>query len=388
MSSFLIGLNTSLFSSLRYLISPLGFDCSKQVTYYCRECLFHLHVPDQTECLNGCSLHRKRRPFMNVSELVINDVKEEIRSTAQRYFNLINEYADCAHRVLPADIPNGSIHQRLRSNGERQLTIMLYTDGAPVTTIGGKSLWPIQATIVEIPPPVRDHASAVMVFAAWLSGSHPDRDLLWGSVVLQLQQLSIDGITLRSSDESKLKFNVRVQLVTFDLPAMAQNCNIVQFNGYDACPYCKQHGYAIGTQIFYPHEEIPSSRKTDEHYVRGATSKLPRSRSIGIKGPTPLTKIILFPVQIAIDYMHLTCSGHCKTLIKYWSNLLLPHVFDQASNHLCSCILTHSFGYQFMSLIHFGNWKTKMFRYADGFTTDDRKITLIRKGGTRPVRIC
>lgn len=121
--------------------------------------------------------------------------------------------------------------------------------------------------------------------------------------------------------------------------------------------------------------------------MRGSTSNLPRSRSIGIKGPTPLTKIVLFPVQIAIDYMHLTCSGHCKTLIKYWSNLLLPHVFEQASNHLCSCILPHSFGYQLMSLIHFGNWKTKMFRYADDFTIDDRKIILIQ-GGTRPVWIC
>lgn len=322
---------------------------------------------------------------MNASELVINDVKDEIRSTAQRYLNLINEYADCAHRVLPFDVLNGSINQRLRSSGERQLSIMLHTDGAPVTTIGGKSLWPIQATIVEIPPPVRDHASAVMVFAAWLGGTHPDRDLLWAAVVHQLQQLGNDGITLTSTDGSKLKFNVRVQLITFDLPAMAQNCNVVQFNGYDACPYCQQHGYAIGTQIFYPYAQIPSARKTDEDYLRGSTSNLPKSRSMGIKGPTPLTKIMLFPAQIAIDYMHLTCSGHFKTLINYWSNLLLPHVFDQASNYLSSCILPHSFGYQFMPLIHFVNWKTKMFRYADDFTSNGRKIFLIRRGHFRAV---
>jgi hypothetical protein len=359
------GVNTSFFSSPRNVFFLLGFDCSKQVIYFCRECLCRLHTPDQTECLNGCSLHGRRRPFMNVSELVINDVKNEIRSTAQRYLNLINEYADCAHRVLPSDVPNGSINRRLRSGGERQLSIMFHTDGAPV----------------------RDHASAVMVFAAWLGGTHPDRDLLWGGVVDQLQQLGNDGITLRSNDESTLKFNVRVQLITFDLPAMAQNCNIVQFNGYDACPYCQQHGYAIGTQMFYPYAQIPSPRKTDEDYLRGSTSNLPRSRSMGIKGPTPLTKVMLFPAQIAIDYMHLTCSGHFKTLINYWSNLLLPHVFDQASNYLSSCILPHSFGYQFMPLINFVNWKTKMFRYADDSISNDRKVSPIRRGNFRAVWI-
>ena len=206
----MFGVNTSFFSSPRNVFFLLGFDCSKQVIYFCRECLCRLHTPEQTECLNGCSLHGRRRPFMNVSELVINDVKNEICSTAQRYLNLINEYADCAHRVLPSDVPNGSINRRLRSGGERQLSIMLHTDRAPVTTIGGKSLWPIQATIVEISPPVRDHASAVMVFAAWLGGTHPDRDLLWAGMVDQLQQLGNDGIILRSNDQSKLKFNVRV----------------------------------------------------------------------------------------------------------------------------------------------------------------------------------
>ena len=356
--------NLSLFSSFRNVFL-LGFDCSKQVMYYCRECLCRLLVPDQSECSTGCSFHGRRRPFTNVSELVVNGVKDEIRSTAQRYLNLIMEYPDCAHRVLPSDVLNGSVYRRLKNNNEQQLTIMLHTDGAPVTTIGGKSLWPIQATIVEIPPPVRDHTDAVMVFAAWLGGSHPDRDLLWGDVVQQLERLCNEGVTLRSNEGSKLKFNVRVQLATFDLPAMAQNCNVIQFNGYDACPFCKQHGCAIGTQVFYPHTQMPSSRKTDEDYLRGATSNLPRSSSMGIKGPTPLTKIMVFPAQIAIDYMHLTCSGHFKTLINYWNHLLLPNVFDQASNYLSSCILPHSFGYQFMPLTQFINWKTKMFRYFD-----------------------
>ena len=299
---------------------------------------------------------------MNVSELVVNDVKEEICSTAKRYLNLINEYSGCSYTVLPCDVPNSSVYGRLKTKNQKQLTLMLHTDGAPVTKIGGKSLWPVQGTILEIPPPIRDHTSATMVFGAWLGGTHPNRNLLWLNIVEQIENLCKNGVVLKLDDNAKLKFNIRVQLITFDLPALAQSCNIVQFNGYDACPFCKVHGYAIGTQIFYPYSHTPSPRKTDDDYLKLSTGNLPRTRSMGIKGPTLLTKIMLFPVQIAVDYMHLVCSGHFKTLINYWNNLLLPHVFEQASNYLLSITLPNSFGYQFMPLVQFTNWKTKMFR--------------------------
>ncbi|CAF3371365.1 unnamed protein product [Rotaria sp. Silwood2] len=201
-----------------------------------------------------------------------------------------------------------------------------------------------------------------MVFAAWLGGSHPSRELLWNSIVEQIHNLYNDGIIIKLHDNTKIKFNIRMQLITFDLPALALNCNIVQFNGYDACPFCKIHGYSIGTQIFYAYSQTPSSRKTDHDYIQLSMPNRPRFSSSGIKGSTPLTKIMLFPSQIAVDYMHLVCSGHFKTLITYWNHLLLPHVLDQASNFLLSITLPHSFGYQFMPLTQYASWKTKMFR--------------------------
>jgi hypothetical protein len=108
---------------------------------------------------------------------------------------------------------------------------------------------------------------------------------------------------MKLDDSTKIQFNIRVELITFDLPTLAHNCNIIQFNGYDACPFCKVHGYAIGTQIFYAYSQTPSPRKTDDDYLRLAVADLPKTRSIGIKGLPPLTKIMLFPIQIAVDYL-------------------------------------------------------------------------------------
>ncbi|CAF3874898.1 unnamed protein product [Rotaria sp. Silwood1] len=132
---------------------------------------------------------------------------------------------------------------------------MLHTDGAPVTKVGGKSLWPVQCTLVEIPPPLRDRVDATMIFGAWLGGTHPNRDLLWSKIVEQISDLFKNGITIITNAGKNLKFSIRAQLVTFDLPALAQNCNIIQYNGYDACPDCNIHGIAIDRQVVYPHSK-------------------------------------------------------------------------------------------------------------------------------------
>ena len=87
---------------------------------------------------------------MDVIELVIKNVKDEIRYTTKRYFDLINEYPKCANVIIPGDILNGSVYKRIRIKNEKQLTLLLHTDGAPVIKIGGKSLWPVQATIAEV----------------------------------------------------------------------------------------------------------------------------------------------------------------------------------------------------------------------------------------------
>ncbi len=104
---------------------------------------FVLNTPEQITCADGCSLNNKRHSFLNVIELVVNNIKDESYSTAKRCINLINEYSACSNTILPYDVANGSIYQHLKNKSQRQLSIMLHTDRAPVTKIDGKSLWPV-----------------------------------------------------------------------------------------------------------------------------------------------------------------------------------------------------------------------------------------------------
>ncbi|CAF3426754.1 unnamed protein product, partial [Rotaria sp. Silwood2] len=206
-----------------------------------------------------------------------------------------------------------------------------------------------------------DHKQAIMIFGAWLSTRHPDRNLLWTSIVKQIQQLFGDEITV-TINRCQVKFIVRTQLITFDLPALALNCNIIQYNGYNACPFCKIPGRSLDKQVFYPHSSTSYPVKSIDDYRRYGVSNSSYITTLGIKGPTPLTDILLLPIQIAVDYMHLVCSGHMKTLIGYWHKMLLPRVFIEASDYLMSITLPHCFNHQFMPLVDYNNWKTKYYR--------------------------
>ena len=241
---------------------------------------------------------------------------------------------------------------------------MLHTDGAPVTKAQGKSLWPVQATFCEIPPPLRDHHQAVLVFGAWLGNHHPDRNLLWKRIVEEVEQLFKQEIVVNIAHQP-VKFVVRVQLITFDLPALATNCNIIQYNGYHACPFCIIKGECYEKQIIYPHFEQKHKEKTEADFIKYGSTNHSRVTTLVIKGPTPLMQIASLPLQITIDYMHLVCSGHIKTLIGYWNRMLLPSVFGEAAAYLSSVILPHRFNYQFPSLLLYNTWKTKMFRSLD-----------------------
>jgi hypothetical protein len=124
-----------------------------------------------------------------------DDVAYQIRAVAEKHVSRIKDH--CKNNiVLPCDIHNGSVFQwlpRLLSI-HRHLTILLRTDGTPIAKVGGRSLWLIPATIVEIPPLLDSHSSSVIVFSAWLGAGHLNWDLLWANVMMQFrvsQQLVI-----------------------------------------------------------------------------------------------------------------------------------------------------------------------------------------------------
>jgi hypothetical protein len=183
----LLPIPNALPRTLPGLLREAGIGPSKRVTYHCCQCMTRLNSGHDPLCSPRCSLHDHPRLPVHVGELYAADVEKQLKVVAEKHLSLINGYVHNRH-LLPCDIPNSGIFQQLpRFAGQKHLTLLLQTDGAPLVKLGAKSLWPIQATIAEIPPPVRDYKSGVMVLGAWLGSTHPSRDLLWRKIVDQIR---------------------------------------------------------------------------------------------------------------------------------------------------------------------------------------------------------
>ncbi|CAF4355955.1 unnamed protein product, partial [Rotaria magnacalcarata] len=255
-------------------------------------------------CSMVCIHNGKSRSYGTIAELAIMNIEYEIKRVAER-----------------------KIYRQMPSNKNQcNITIILHADGAPAVKVNNKSLWPIQATIAEIPVPLRDWKSAVMVFGAWLASTKPPRDSLLILIIIQLQALVNSKILLKQKDGSRVSYNVRVQQAIFDLPARAHFLNAVQYNGYDGCGDCCIKGVAIGRQIYFPFSEKTEEPKNHQFYLKNSKHNAHRSIQ-GIKGPTPLSSILQLPNQTPYDSMHLIYHGHVKTLLKFWRNM-----FDLKNN--------------------------------------------------------
>ena len=172
--------------TISYLLNNANFLEMKRMKFICVQCLTEIQSSEARHCSQRHSLNNNRRKQSEVGELYHANLSFQVKTVAERYNNIIREYPINYH-LQPADIPNGTTFQYLPTNRRRHLTLLLQTDGAPLVKMGGRSLWPVQATLVEIPPPLRDHYNSTMILSAWLRSTHPNRDLLWQNIVSQIK---------------------------------------------------------------------------------------------------------------------------------------------------------------------------------------------------------
>ena len=168
------------------LLNNVNFLEMKCMKCICVQCLTEIQSSEDRHCSQPCLLYNKRRKQSEVGKLYHANVSLQAKIVGQRYNNIINEYSINCHLQL-ADIPNESMFQLLPTDGRRYLTLLLQTDGAPLVKMGRGSLWFVQATLVEIPPPLRDHYNSIMILGAWLGSTHPNRDLLWQNIVSRIK---------------------------------------------------------------------------------------------------------------------------------------------------------------------------------------------------------
>lgn len=119
-----------------------------------------------------CSRSQAALKTHEVIELVNLDIRTQLKSIINRNINILSKNVD----FFPtSDISNGTFYQTTISESNcNTITLVLHTDGAPLIRTTKQSIWPLFASIVEIPPPVREYQKNIILMALWSSRSKPD----------------------------------------------------------------------------------------------------------------------------------------------------------------------------------------------------------------------
>jgi hypothetical protein len=192
---------------------------------------------------SNCDCIGSARTLRNneLTEIVTLDIRSSLESILTRNIKLLIGQTD--HLFHPSDISRFKCYQTRTVYTEQtnMITLLLHTDGAPLVRSTKQNLWPIFASIVELPSPTRDYHKNILALALWASRKKPDVDRFLEMVLVELRTLIDRGMSI-FIENVEYHFVVRLQCFIADLPAKALFLKTINFNGRNACTYCMSPG--------------------------------------------------------------------------------------------------------------------------------------------------
>ncbi|CAF4859119.1 unnamed protein product, partial [Rotaria socialis] len=308
------------------------------------------------------------------SEVVTLDIKKQLKSIITRNISLIGK----TELMQPFDINAGAQYKasttlpiqlnNTYNNSICPITLNVHTDGAPLVRTTKSALWPCLASIVELPPQVREKQANILVLCLWTSCIKPDVNIFMNDCIQQLLELSVPSSLIVNN--LQFSITVKTQLFVSDLPAKALFWKTINYNGYNACSNCFTEGVYQNRQVLYPYNKNSYRQRTHVEFLATAqevdnriSSGRKGSSIDGIKGTSPLLQIFEYPKQIILDYMHLCCLGHMSTLIHRWLTMLNTGALAEINSNLVSQRFPHNISVNFnYPLNSCSDWKAKHFR--------------------------
>jgi hypothetical protein len=164
-----------------------------------------------------------------------------------------------------------------------------------------------------------------------------------------------------------IKFLVDVLLFKADLPARALATKHVHHNGYYACLECDQEGMWCeeGRIVTYPYNQNLVNLRTPAHIdicAKLASQQSSGGNCYGVRGVSPLAKILDIPIQIDIDVMHLCFIGHCSWLLSKWEKMIVKEAWYSGNDFLNRIKWPHNFNVELRSFSDRSYWKAHDYR--------------------------
>ncbi|MGH0139841.1 UNVERIFIED_CONTAM: hypothetical protein FKN15_009962 [Acipenser sinensis] len=235
----------------------------------------------------------------------------------------------CSETDVLSDIHDGVLYKRLlvdQGSQERpldRLSLSFNCDGVPVFKSSSLSIWPVLCSLNEVTPTER--LKNILMASLWFGKCKPDMNVYLEPFVEECRSLWSDGVQwvdpLRGSDRLSKIYTTCAVCDSVARPLMQ---NMMQFNGYQGCGFCKNPGVTVskgrGFVRVYPYRRETTLRNYIET-VKCAEQALDSQQLIcGVKGPSVLYNIPKFDIveNFVPDYMHCVLLGVVRQMMALW----------------------------------------------------------------------
>lgn len=285
------------------------------------------------------------------------DVAKQIETICLRFPYIFDLPPSRTAEFGVEDVLDGVHFQNIKKpqNGVKFLYCLLSCDGVvPSHRSKGHVIWPVTLAVLNLEPRFRRKFENMILVMLFYGAKKPDFVDFMKEVVALIEATSMEF--------QNNVIRIRIVALVADLPAKAACLNMTQFNGYYACNFCEVKGtYLLEShKMTYP-PNICKTRSVSSHseYSRSGSNKKP---SCGVKGPSPLARILAVPVAAPFDSMHLIYLGVTKTLMIYAIEKKLLNEFN-ASEQLCHQVtVPNEFKRRPRSLEHAPRWKANEWK--------------------------
>jgi hypothetical protein len=288
-------------------VCSVKIDCKK--LYFCDDCLSETfeNLPKGGICPK---CNKKSMDYF-----VSTPIKNSLRTIMMRNLKSVTEYKSDLESMdteIISDINNSKWYKDLNL-GNDIITLNINTDGvAPYNASKKSSLWPILASINDLPLSIRFQKRNILSAAFWLSKNPPEMKLLMQPFVTEMIDLFNNGIQIGAK-----KYKVVVGGCCLDSPARCKVLCMKQFNGFYGCTYC-QHPTV---DRHYPLLDV-QNRSIEMHMEHiNQLQNLPETQRqnsvMGVKGRTILLDLPNFNpmLQCPVDFMHCVLLGVVKHML-------------------------------------------------------------------------
>lgn len=210
----------------------------KKIIKTCIDC--NQQLEDNAVMCNNENCERLINSSKDYSEYFSISIREQIISILTIYFKDIINYKYQKREFI--DIIDSKYYKNLnRFAGDNNITLIICTDGIQRSKHPSTTIWPILASILELPPSIRNSIKNKLIAGVWYAKQKPNSDILFRNFFEQIEELNKNKILL-TFNGTDIEISISIYGLIADTPAKSLILNMKGHNGYYGCPICKIPG--------------------------------------------------------------------------------------------------------------------------------------------------